>query len=88
VVDSWISTGANQPVDPQQLGSALGPDTTAQLAQKTGLSIEALLPILAAVLPLVIDHLTPGGQLPPGGGIGEPRPAGRGCRIRARPGAD
>ena len=70
VVDSWISTGSNQPVDPQQLGAALGPDTTAQLAQKTGLSIEALLPILAAVLPMVIDHLTPGGQLPPGGGIG------------------
>jgi len=70
VVDSWISTGSNQPVDPQQLGAALGPDTTAQLAQKTGLSIEALLPILAAVLPMVIDHLTPGGQLPPGGGVG------------------
>jgi uncharacterized protein YidB (DUF937 family) len=69
-VDSWISTGPNRPVDPQQLGAALGPGTTQQLAQKTGLSIDQLLPILASVLPLVIDHLTPGGSLPAGGGIG------------------
>jgi uncharacterized protein YidB (DUF937 family) len=70
VVDSWISTGSNQPADPQQLGAALGPDTTQQLAQKTGLSVEALLPILAALLPMIIDHLTPGGQLPKDGGTG------------------
>ena len=25
-VDSWVSAGANQPVDPQRLGQALGPD--------------------------------------------------------------
>jgi len=69
-VDSWLSTGSNQPADPQQLGAALGPDTTQQLAAKTGLSVEALLPMLAAFLPMIIDHLTPGGQLPPGGGVG------------------
>jgi uncharacterized protein YidB (DUF937 family) len=70
VVDSWISTGSNQPVDPQQLGAALGPDSTQQLAAKTGLSVEALLPLLATFLPMIIDHLTPGGQLPQGGGVG------------------
>jgi uncharacterized protein YidB (DUF937 family) len=69
-VDSWISTGSNQPVDPQALSAALGPDTTQQLAAKTGLSIESLLPLLAGFLPMIIDHLTPGGQLPPGGGTG------------------
>src|SRR3954452_3099932 len=69
-VDSWISTGDNQPVDPQKLGAALGPDTTNQLAAKTGLSVQALLPMLAAMLPMIIDHLTPGGQLPAGGGTG------------------
>jgi uncharacterized protein YidB (DUF937 family) len=69
-VDSWISTGSNEPVDPQQLGAALGPDTTQQLAAKTGLSIEALLPLLAGFLPMILDHLTPGGQLPQGGGVG------------------
>lgn len=70
IVGSWISTGSNQPVDPQQLGAALGPETTAQLAQSTGLSIESLLPMLASFLPMIIDHLTPGGNLPTGGGTG------------------
>jgi uncharacterized protein YidB (DUF937 family) len=70
VVDSWVSTGSNQPVEPQQLGAALGPDSTQQLAAKTGLSVQQLLPILAAFLPMIIDHLTPGGQLPKGGGTG------------------
>jgi uncharacterized protein YidB (DUF937 family) len=67
VVDSWISTGTNQPVEPQQLGAALGPDTVNELSAKTGLSIETLLPLLAAFLPMIIDHLTPDGQVPQGG---------------------
>jgi uncharacterized protein YidB (DUF937 family) len=67
VVDSWVSTGTNVPVEPQQLGAALGPDTVNQLSAKTGLSIETLLPLLAAFLPMIIDHLTPNGQVPQGG---------------------
>jgi len=64
IVDSWISTGSNEPVPPAQLGAALGPDTVNQLATKTGLSIETLLPLLAGLLPMIIDHLTPNGQAP------------------------
>jgi uncharacterized protein YidB (DUF937 family) len=67
VVDSWVSTGDNQSVEPQQLGAALGPDTVNQLSTKTGISIETLLPLLAAVLPMIINHLTPNGQVPKGG---------------------
>jgi uncharacterized protein YidB (DUF937 family) len=67
VVDSWVSTGTNIPVEPQQLGAALGPDTVNQLSVTTGLSIETLLPLLAAFLPMIIDHLTPNGQVPQGG---------------------
>jgi uncharacterized protein YidB (DUF937 family) len=70
VVDSWISTGSNQPADPQQVGAALGPDTVQQVAAKSGLSVEMVLPILAAALPMIIDHLTPGGNLPKEGGVG------------------
>jgi len=70
VVDSWVSTGSNQPVDPAQLGAALGPDTVSQLSAKTGISIASLLPMLATFLPMVIDHPTPGGKLPEGGGAG------------------
>ena len=63
-VDSWVSTGTNQPVEPAQLGAALGPDTVNQLSSKTGLSIQTLLPMLAAFLPMIINHLTPNGQAP------------------------
>jgi uncharacterized protein YidB (DUF937 family) len=63
-VDSWVSTEPNQPVEPQRLGQALGPDTTNQLSQRTGLPVQALLPILAAVLPMIINHLTPNGNVP------------------------
>jgi uncharacterized protein YidB (DUF937 family) len=69
-VDSWVSTGSNQPVAPARLGEALGPETVQQLSKSSGLSIEALLPMLAGILPMIIDHLTPGGNLPKQGGTG------------------
>lgn len=66
-VDSWVSGGPNQPVDPQRLGSALGPDTVQRLSSGSGLDIGALLPMLAMFLPQIIDMLTPDGQAPAGG---------------------
>jgi uncharacterized protein YidB (DUF937 family) len=63
--DSWVSTGQNEPVDENQMGQALGPDLLDTLAQQTGLSRDELLKRLSAVLPQAVDHLTPGGNLPP-----------------------
>ena len=72
-VDSWVSTGANEPVAPEQLGQALGPDTVNQLSSSTGISIQSLLPMLAAVLPMIVSHLTPTGQTPqPGTSANQP----------------
>ena len=65
--DSWVGTGPNQAVDPQALGAALGPDTVNQLSAGSGLDIAALLPMLAAFLPQIIDMLTPDGTVPAGG---------------------
>jgi uncharacterized protein YidB (DUF937 family) len=73
-VDSWISTGPNQAVEPQQLGAALGPDNVKQIATRSGLSVEMLLPLLAAALPMIIDMLTPDGNAPKtdaDGGMGQ-----------------
>ncbi len=66
-VDSWVSTGENQPVDPDQLGQALGPDTVQRLSAGSGLNIASLLPMLAAFLPQIINMLTPHGRVPSGG---------------------
>lgn len=66
-VDSWTSTGPNRAVDPARLGAALGPDTVSRLAAGSGIDIAALLPMLAAFLPQIIDMLTPDGTTPAGG---------------------
>ena len=63
--DSWVSTGQNEPVDEHEMGQALGPDLLDTLAQQTGLSREELAKRLSQVLPQAVDHMTPGGKLPP-----------------------
>jgi uncharacterized protein YidB (DUF937 family) len=64
LVRSWIGTGGNAPVEPHQVGAALGPQTVHELSQRAGLPQENLLGELARLLPLVIDRLTPQGRLP------------------------
>jgi uncharacterized protein YidB (DUF937 family) len=66
-VNSWIGTGQNLPVSPEQLQGALGADQMSQLASKMGLSTGDLGAQLSQMLPQVVDQLTPGGQLPEGG---------------------
>ncbi|BAN23372.1 YidB family protein [Caballeronia insecticola] len=67
VVQSWIGTGENQPISPGTLTNVLGQDAVGALAQKAGVSGDQLSGMLAAVLPHVIDHATPNGQVPAGG---------------------
>ena len=64
-VQSWISTGPNQTISPQDLHKALGPDLLRQLSQKSGLSEQDLAQRLAQVLPEAVDKMTPNGTLPP-----------------------
>jgi len=64
VANSWVSTGANKEVSPDQLEQALGPDVIANLQQQTGLSREELLARLSTRLPEAVDKYTPDGRLP------------------------
>ena len=74
VVQSWVGTGANQPVSPGQLGQALGGaglgGVLQDMAGKLGVDQGQLLGQLSQVLPHAVDHLTPGGQMPADGGGG------------------
>src|SRR5208283_1905635 len=63
-VNSWVGHGANEPVQPGQLGGALGQSTLNELSQRTGMSQQELLAGLAAVLPQLINQLTPNGRVP------------------------
>jgi uncharacterized protein YidB (DUF937 family) len=64
VVNSWVGTGTNRTISPDQLHNALGADQIARLGQQAGLSPDVAKAALAVVLPLVIDKLTPGGRIP------------------------
>ena len=64
IIKSWIGTGPNKAIAPNQLQHALGPETVTSLERETGLSRDDLLAQLSRVLPEVIDKLTPQGKLP------------------------
>jgi uncharacterized protein YidB (DUF937 family) len=73
VAASWVGTGQNQPVSPDQISNVLGGDTIGALAQQLGMGHGDLAGQLSQILPQVVDHLTPHGQAPQGGlgGIGD-----------------
>ena len=62
-INSWVNTGPNQPVAPQDVHRALGDQQVNQLADRTGMEKGELLPLLAQFLPTVIDRLTPNGRV-------------------------
>jgi uncharacterized protein YidB (DUF937 family) len=64
MISSWISTGPNPPVTAHQISDVLGPNTMSQFAAKAGVSHAEAGGLLASLLPAVIDHLTPQGQMP------------------------
>jgi uncharacterized protein YidB (DUF937 family) len=65
---SWVGAGANQAITPAELERALGAAAIVGLARAHGVEPARVAAGLAAVLPAVVDQLTPGGVLPDGGG--------------------
>lgn len=61
---SWIGTGPNKSISPNDLASALGADRINTLAEFSGMSRDDLLNGLSQQLPEVVDQLTPDGRLP------------------------
>ncbi len=61
---SWVGTGQNQPVSASQITQVLGSGQVGQIASQLGLDHGQAGNILAQLLPHVIDHLTPNGQMP------------------------
>jgi len=63
-VNSWVGTGPNKQISPNDLGSALGSERINALLDQTGMSRDDLLSGLSQYLPQVVDQLTPHGRLP------------------------
>ena len=61
---SWIGTGQNMPISADALSQIFGQGQLGQIAQQLGMSHEQVASGLAQSLPQVVDHMTPGGEIP------------------------
>jgi len=62
--DSWQSAGQNMPISGNALQEVLGSGAIGQIAQQLGMSHGDAAGGLAQMLPQLIDHFTPNGQVP------------------------
>ncbi len=67
VISSWIGTGQNRPISPDQLSRVLGPQQIERLLRSAGIGGQAGggASVLAMLLPVLIDKLTPDGRVAP-----------------------
>ena len=63
-VQSWISTGQNMPISADALAKVLGHGQLGNVAQGLGVDSSEAAGGLAAMLPHVIDQMTPQGSIP------------------------
>ncbi|MBM4383767.1 MAG: DUF937 domain-containing protein [Deltaproteobacteria bacterium] len=68
---SWVSTGKNQAISPADLTKALGQWRIDALAQRGGVPQGQGASVLAQLLPVVIDQLTPQGKAPAQNQLGQ-----------------
>jgi uncharacterized protein YidB (DUF937 family) len=66
-MNSWISTGQNMPISPDQLSQILGAGRMQEMAQQAGMDPQSMSGQLSQLLPQMIDRLTPQGAVPSGG---------------------
>ena len=64
IFGSWVGSGPNQAIEPNQIQSAIGDDKMREMSQKTGLAVPDLAKQLAKYLPTMVDKMTPQGKLP------------------------
>lgn len=68
---SWIGTGDNKAVTADQVRSALGDDEVQRVADEAGVSKDEAASGLAALLPELVDKVTPDGLVPDAGALAE-----------------
>jgi uncharacterized protein YidB (DUF937 family) len=62
VVNSWVGSGANQPISGDQIAQVVGQDRLNEIASKLGMQPDQISGLIAQHLPGVIDKMTPAGQ--------------------------
>jgi uncharacterized protein YidB (DUF937 family) len=64
VANSWVGTGPNKTISPNDLSKVLDNDQVKALMAQAGISRDELMKGLSEQLPELIDKLTPNGRLP------------------------
>ena len=64
LADSWVGTGENLPVSAEQISQVMGSGKIGEIASQLGISQEMVSGGLAKILPDLINHVTPDGQVP------------------------
>ena len=62
--DSWVGKGKNEAISSDELRRAVGDETVRDAASRAGVSEEEAASGLAALLPQVVDSVTPEGKVP------------------------
>jgi len=65
LMNQWVSTGPNPSMTPDQAHSVFGSSQIGQIAERLGITPQMAAAAVAALLPTIIDHLTPQGTIPP-----------------------
>lgn len=66
IIGSWVGTGQNKSISPDQLQNVLDSGVLNGIASKLGLNTNDLSSQLSNLLPGVVDKLTPEGKVPDG----------------------
>jgi len=64
--NSWVGSGENEPLDPDEVEQALGSNEVDHIAQEAGVTRGEAKSGLARMIPRLVDQLSPGGSLPTG----------------------
>jgi uncharacterized protein YidB (DUF937 family) len=64
---SWVSTGANEELQPQAVNELMGADELSRMSQQLGVSQEEVSSGMAQILPEMMNQLTPEGGVPDDG---------------------
>jgi len=58
IVSSWIGSGENAPIDPDQVTELVGEDKVSEFADKLGVNVDSAKKALADALPNIVDQAT------------------------------
>jgi len=65
LMQSWVGNGTNLPISPAEIQQVLGNQYVEQFAQQHGIDLTTASATIAQLLPQLVNHATPGGQIPP-----------------------